>query len=90
MRIDYNLNSEQVAGRFVKDTSDRLLGPPGHCNTNNPPDCPTTFLFPRYSWSVTATGSFNPTTILETTVGVSHNSIDIRRAAISSTAPDLG
>src|SRR6185295_6413371 len=79
VRIDYNLNSNwRIGGRFVKDTSDRLLGPPGSfVLANNLPDYPTKFLFPRYSWSVTATGSLNPTTILETTVGVSHNAIDI-------------
>ena len=78
LRIDYNLNSEwRVGGRFVKDTSDRLLAYGSFVLADNLPDYPAKFLFPRYSWSVTATGSLNPTTILETTVGVSHNAIDI-------------
>ena len=78
IRLDYNLSSEwRVSGRYVKDTSDRLLAYGSFVLGDNLPDYPAKFLFPRYSWSVTTTGSFNPTTILETTVGVSHNAIDI-------------
>ena len=92
IRIDYNLsNAWRVSGRYVKDTSNRLLGPPGSfVLANNLPDYPTKYLFPRYSFSTTATGSLNSTTILELTFGQSHNSIDILPGTDKFTRQALG
>lgn len=78
-RVDYNLSKNwRVYGRYVQNTSNRVLGPPGSfVLANNFPDYPTTFLFPRYSWSATATGTISSTMVFESTFGVSHNAIDI-------------
>ncbi|MEO6723880.1 MAG: hypothetical protein ABIP14_01130, partial [Blastocatellia bacterium] len=44
--------------------------------TNLPPFAAARSI-PRYSFATTVTGSINPTTIVEATYGISHNSIDI-------------
>src|SRR5262249_43124110 len=78
VRVDYNLSSAwRVSGHYVKDTSNRLLAYGSFVLADNLPDYPAKFLFPRYSYSGTATGSLNPTTIVEVTFGQTHNSIDI-------------
>ncbi|HEU4389334.1 MAG TPA: carboxypeptidase regulatory-like domain-containing protein [Blastocatellia bacterium] len=77
-RMDWNISSKwRASGRYVNNTSDRLLAYGSFVLGDNLPDYPAQFLFPRRSWSITTTRSLNPTTILEGTVGVSHNSIDI-------------
>ncbi len=78
IRLDANINSDwRVSGRYVKNKSDRLLAYGSFVLADNLPDYPAQFLFPRYSWSATVTGALNATTISETTVGISHNAIDI-------------
>jgi carboxypeptidase family protein/TonB-dependent receptor-like protein len=91
LRVDYNLNSNwRIGGRWVKDKSDRLLAYGSFVLGDNLPDYPAQFLFPRYSWSVTGTGSLNATTILEITWGQSHNSIDILPGNDKFNKTDLG
>ena len=78
IRLDWNIaKSWRASGRYVRNTSNRLLAYGSFVLGDNLPDYPAQFLFPRTSWSVTATGTLNATTVLETTVGVSHNAIDI-------------
>jgi hypothetical protein len=91
LRIDANLSSNwRLSGRYVNNKSDRLFAYGSFVLADNLPDYPAKFLFPRYSWSVTATGSLNPTTILEMTVGVSHNAIDILPGNPKFNRTDLG
>jgi hypothetical protein len=91
IRLDANLNSDwRLSGRYVNNKSDRLFAYGSFVLGDNLPDYPAKFLFPRYSWSVTATGSLNPTTILEMTVGVSHNAIDILPGNPKYNRKDLG
>jgi hypothetical protein len=92
LRIDYNLSSNwHLGGRYVRDISNRLLGPPGSfVLANNLPEFPTKYLFPRNSFSVTATGTINPTTVVEVTVGQSHNAIDILPGNENFTKTALG
>jgi hypothetical protein len=91
IRLDANLSSDwRINGRYVKNKSDRLLAYGSFVLADNLPDYPAQFLFPRYSWSVTATGSLNPSTILEMTVGVSHNAIDILPGNPKFNRKDLG
>ena len=91
IRIDANLSNEwRVNGRYVKNKSDRLFAYGSFVLADNLPDYPAKFLFPRNSWSVTATGSLNPTTILEITVGQSHNAIDILPGNPKFNRTDLG
>ncbi|HKX28386.1 MAG TPA: hypothetical protein VJ302_11860, partial [Blastocatellia bacterium] len=91
IRLDYNIsNSWRAFGRFVKDTSNQDLAYGSFVLGDNLPDYPARFLFPRYSYSVTTTGTLNPTTILETTFGVSHNAIDILPGNPNFTRSALG
>jgi hypothetical protein len=91
IRLDANLSSDwRLSGRYVRNKSDRLLAYGSFVLADNLPDYPAQFLFPRNSWSVTATGSLNPTTILEVTVGQSHNAIDILPGNPKFNRTDLG
>ncbi len=91
IRVDANLSNEwRLSGRYVRDTSNRLLAYGSFVLADNLPDYPAKFLFPRNYWSVTATGSLNPTTILEITVGQSHNAIDILPGNPKYNRTDLG
>jgi hypothetical protein len=91
IRIDANLSSNwRLNGRYVNNTSDRLFAYGSFVLADNLPDYPAKFLFPRYSVSGTLTGSLNPTTILEFTVGVSHNAIDILPGNPKFNRTDLG
>lgn len=91
VRIDANLTSNwRLSGRYVENTSNRLLAYGSFVLGDNLPDYPAKYLFPRYSVSATATGSLNPTTILEITAGVSHNAIDILPGNPNFTRAGLG
>ncbi|MDQ3010596.1 MAG: hypothetical protein M3X11_07830 [Acidobacteriota bacterium] len=78
LRIDYNLTSSwRVSGRVLKNKADVIL-PYGDfvLGTNLPPFAAARSI-PRYSFATTVTGSLSPTTVIEATYGISHNSIDI-------------
>ena len=78
IRLDYNLSSSwRVSGRYVKVKNDQVLPYGSFVLATNMPDFNVLLPNPRNSYAVTLTGSINPTTILEVTIGGSHNSIDI-------------
>lgn len=78
VRIDYNISSAwRLNGRYVDVKNDQVLPYGSFVLGTNMPDFIATFPNPRSSYAVTLTGSINPTTILEVTIGGSHNSIDI-------------
>ena len=81
IRIDYNISSRWRAyGRIVKVKNDQVLPYGSFVLATNLPDYNVLLPNPRYSYAVTVTGSLSPTTILEATIGGSHNSIDINPA----------
>ena len=81
IRIDYNLSSKWRAyGRYVKVKNDQVLPYGSFVLGTNLPDYNVLLPNPRSSYAVTVTGSLSPTTILEATIGGSHNSIDINPA----------
>jgi hypothetical protein len=78
IRLDYNLSSSwRVSGRYVKVKNDQVLPYGSFVLGTNMPDFNVLLPNPRNSYAVTLTGSINPTTILEVTIGGSHNSLDI-------------
>lgn len=91
IRIDYNLNpSWRVYGRYVKVANNQVLPYGSFVLGTNLPDYNVLFPNPRNTWSVTSTGTLTPTTILEVTVGGSHNSIDINPANKNFNRASLG
>ena len=81
LRMDYNLNSNwRLSGRYVKVKNDQVLPYGSFVLASNMPDFNVVLPNPRNSYAFTLTGSINPTTILEVTIGGSHNSIDINPA----------
>ncbi|HQR33511.1 MAG TPA: TonB-dependent receptor [Blastocatellia bacterium] len=91
VRIDYNLNSAwHVFGRYVKVKNDQVLPYGSFVLATNMPDFNVLLPNPRYSYSGTVTGSLNATTILEATIGGSHNSIDINPANTKFNKTGLG
>jgi hypothetical protein len=91
VRLDWNIsNAWRVYGRFAKNTSNRDLAYGSFVLGDNLPDYPAKYLFPRHSWSATTTGTLNATTVVEATVGVSHNSIDILPGNSQFTRSALG
>jgi len=81
VRIDYNLSSSwRVFGRYVNVTNDQILPYTAFVLGSNLPDYAANFPNPRTTYAVTVTGSLNASTILEATIGGSHNSIDINPA----------
>ncbi|HKX32485.1 MAG TPA: TonB-dependent receptor [Blastocatellia bacterium] len=78
LRIDYNLTSNwRVNGRYLRNKADFFLPYGDFVLGGNLPPLGARRVVPRYSFSATVSGSFNTTTILELTYGVSHNRIDI-------------
>jgi hypothetical protein len=91
VRIDYNLNSAwRVYGRYVNVANNQTLPYGSFVLATNLPDYNVLLPNPRDSWSISATGSLNPSVILEVTVGGSHNSIDINPANPNFTRAGLG
>lgn len=91
VRVDYNLNSAwHVYGRYVKVKNDQVLPYGSFVLATNMPDFNVLLPNPRYSYSGTVTGSLNATTILEATIGGSHNSIDINPANTKFNKTGLG
>ena len=81
VRIDYNLTSAwRVYGRYVRVSNTQTLPYGSFVLGTNLPDYNVIFPNPRNTYAVTVTGSLNATTILEATIGGSHNSIDINPA----------
>ena len=81
VRIDYNISSLwRISGRYVKVGNDQVLPYGSFVLATNLPDYNVVLPNPRTTYAVTLTGSLSPTTILEVTIGGSHNSIDINPA----------
>lgn len=78
LRMDYNLTSSwRLSGRYVKVKNDQVLPYGSFVLASNMPDFNVLLPNPRNSYAFTLTGAINPTTVLEVTIGGSHNSIDI-------------
>ncbi|NOT58589.1 MAG: TonB-dependent receptor [Acidobacteria bacterium] len=78
VRIDYNLsNAWRVGGRYVRVSNVNVQPYGSFVLASNLPDYNVILPQPRNTYAVTVTGSLNPTTILEATIGGSHNAIDI-------------
>ncbi len=91
VRIDYNLSSAwRVTGRYVNIKNDNVQPYGSFVLVSNLPDYPVVVPQPRNTYAFTVTGSLNPTTILEATVGGSHNSIDINPANAKFNKAGLG
>ena len=91
IRMDYNLNSSwRVFGRYVKVKNDQVLPYGSFVLATNMPEFNVLLPNPRTSYAMTITGSLNPTTILEATIGGSHNSIDINPANTKFNRTALG
>ena len=91
VRIDYNLNNAwHVYGRYVKVANTQTLPYGSFVLGTNLPDYNVIFPNPRNTYAVSVTGSLNATTILEATVGGSHNSIDINPANTKFNRAGLG
>ncbi len=91
VRIDYNLtNAWHVYGRYVKVKNDQVLPYGSFVLASNLPDYNVLLPNPRTTYAVTVTGSINATTILEATIGGSHNSIDINPANSKFNRTGLG
>jgi hypothetical protein len=91
IRIDYNLSSNwRVYGRIVKVKNDQTLPYGSFVLGTNLPDYNVLLPNPRHSYAVTVTGSLTPSTILEATIGGSHNSIDINPANSKFSRAALG
>ena len=91
VRIDYNLSEKwNVHGRYVKVKNDQVLPYGSFVLASNLPDYNVLLPNPRTTYAITATGSINPTTIIEATIGGSHNSIDINPANTKFNRTGLG
>jgi Carboxypeptidase regulatory-like domain/TonB-dependent Receptor Plug Domain len=91
IRLDYNLSSNwRVFGRYVKVKNDQVLPYGSFVLATNMPDFNVLLPNPRTSYAMTITGSITPTTILEATIGGSHNSIDINPANSKFNRAGLG
>ncbi len=91
VRIDYNLTSSwRVFGRYVKVSNTQTLPYGSFVLASNLPDYNDIFPNPRNTYAVTVTGALNATTILEATIGGSHNSIDINPANTKFNRAGLG
>ena len=91
IRIDYNLTEKwHVYGRYVKVANTQTLPYGSFVLATNLPDYNVIYPNPRSTYAMTVTGSINPTTILEATVGGSHNSIDINPANTKFNKTGLG
>ena len=81
IRIDYNItNSWRISGRYVDVKNNQVLPYGSFVLATNLPDFNVLLPNPRTTYAGTLTGSLNPTTVLEVTIGGSHNSIDISPA----------
>ena len=81
VRMDYNLSSSwRLSGRYVKVKNNQVLPYGSFVLATNMPDFNVLLPNPRNSYAFTITGSINPTTVFEATIGGSHNSIDINPA----------
>jgi len=75
IRLDYNISSNwRTYGRFVNVKNNQVLPYGSFVLATNIPDFIVLLPNPRTSMAVTVTGSITPTTILEATIGGSHNS----------------
>lgn len=91
IRLDYNLTSAwRVYGRYVYVKNDQTLPYGSFVLGTNMPDFNVLLPNPRNSYAVTLTGSITPSTILEATIGGSHNSIDINPANPKFNRASLG
>ncbi len=91
IRLDYNLTSSwRLSGRYVKVKNDQVLPYGSFVLATNMPQFNVLLPNPRNSYAVTVTGSINPTTIFEATIGGSHNSIDINPANSGFNRTGLG
>lgn len=91
VRVDYNISSLwRLSARYVKVKNDQVLPYGSFVLGTNLPDYNVLLPNPRSTYAVTLTGSFNPTTILEVTIGGSHNSIDINPANTKFNRTALG
>ncbi len=91
VRIDYNLTSAwRVYGRYVKVANTQTLPYGSFVLGTNLPDYNVIFPNPRNTYAVTVNGSLSATTILEATIGGSHNSIDINPANSKFNRAGLG
>lgn len=91
VRMDYNVREGwHVSGRYVKVANNQVLPYGSFVLATNLPDYNVLLPNPRTSYAVTVTGSINPTTILEATIGGSHNSIDINPANTKFNKTGLG
>ena len=91
VRFDYNISSAWRAnGRYVTVKNDQVLPYGSFVLASNLPDYNVLLPNPRNSYAVTVTGSLNPTTVFEATIGGSHNSIDINPANSKFNRTGLG
>ena len=91
LRLDYNVSSSwRVNGRYIKVKNDQVLPYGSFVLGSNLPDYNVLLPNPRTSYAMTVTGSINPTTVLEITIGGSHNSIDINPANPKFNRTSLG
>ena len=91
LRIDYNITDTwRVSGRYIKVKNVQVLPYGSFVLGTNLPDYNVLFPNPRTTYAVTLNGAFNPTTILELTIGGSHNSIDINPANTKFNRTSLG
>ena len=91
LRIDYNISSSWRAfGRYIKVANNQVLPYGSFVLATNLPDFNVLLPNPRTSYAFTVTGSINPTTIFEATIGGSHNSIDINPANTKFNKTSLG
>ena len=91
VRIDYNLSSAwHVYGRYVRVSNTQVLPYGSFVLASNLPDYNVQLPNPRNTYAVTVNGSINATTILEATIGGSHNAIDINPANPKFNSAGLG
>ena len=91
VRVDYNLSSKwRVYGRYIRVANDQVLPYGSFVLGTNLPDFNVLLPNPRTTYAISVTGSLSPTTILEATIGGSHNSIDINPANTKFNRAGLG
>ena len=91
IRVDYNLSSKwRVYGRYIKVKNDQVLPYGSFVLGTNMPDFNVLLPNPRTTYAISVTGSLSPTTILEATIGGSHNSIDINPSNTKFNRAGLG
>jgi hypothetical protein len=91
LRIDYNISDTwRVYGRYIKVANDQVLPYGSFVLGTNLPDYNVLLPNPRTTYAVTLSGAINPTTLLELTIGGSHNSLDINPANTKFNRTALG